>query len=1167
MQDFDPIDINFVINKNEVRQDAAEVKKELRGVGLEAESVIKKTNKQVSGIIYGKEEAEAEAKRIADIKKHYDDLRKKIQADRAKKSGTTFIDPDEINEAKKALEGVGDEVGKLGVETDGLSNSQDKASSGLGAVLGKFLAWEAILDVGLDLIKQYGPALLNYANQMWGSASATSRAALAQETYNKALTSSEYRKGLENIIELRKTLELAKDGLIDKTVVVEKYNDVIGDTAGKAENLTDVEQGLIDNADAYIEMTFKKAAANLALEEAAKKALEAEKRRQNPEVTDLSLSEQVGLAGNVPGSAGSFLANLIGSEIDVDSVQDRANKAASVLEKEGETLQDIYEKMISEAEAAAKKLNKSVFGSDEADSKKVYDQRKKLIEQINALDREYSRKQLSSNEAEIRAIEDKFERIRTLVTDFNNDPKNSEARISLTSLDELEATAVATQKYRQETRALKDELVKQQEFFKNYEEAKSTYGIEKANEMYDAQKGAYNDYLSFLKAKAAENKEALAAAGNGTATASQQERASLIDSELKKEQQERARHYQDLLYDLRDYEAERADLIAEYNALRAQLIANGNDAEAAELSRRFKETLDDLDLSNAERTKEYKTLMQGVDDLSSELARKVVEDARQMVAALVESGRLSKDAADQILKDIDRVESGIDRNDSQSTQELSRTFAQIGAELEKAGDKISASVGKMVTEMASAFGTLADNNSSTLQKATGLVSLIVSLGRMQKEIGGEQLNKVVNKQKLVTNELARQVTLETTINALRRERAEIERNQSAFLDSYYQDDFIAALSKRADSELELRDAMQKLSENGIFTAEGVGKRLLFGSKTENRDFSIQQILGDFSVGGLEDYDGFFVDPVGALLFGAYSDKNVSKDALKNLRNTFEDTLTAMGKTSSDMANFSSTEWLDFFTVIEAAGNIQDAATKELLANAKKAQEDYQEALTEMREVINDIAGSLGGDLRDSLVSAFQDGSDAADNFMGKLNNVINRLFLDQLINNQFRSYFDRLQEDMEASFGDGGDGSWIDDLKRFGDSIGPQTQAAIEAMKQFDAEMQSQGFAGLTGEDTSTSDSGLSGAIRRELTESTASELTGLYRNTLDITRRHLEMAEKAYLLDQRHYEGTIAIMKSSALIEQNTRNTVIQLGYVVSRLDDIKKNTKPIQTTRDLGI
>jgi hypothetical protein len=43
--------------------------------------------------------------------------------------------------------------------------------------------------------------------------------------------------------------------------------------------------------------------------------------------------------------------------------------------------------------------------------------------------------------------------------------------------------------------------------------------------------------------------------------------------------------------------------------------------------------------------------------------------------------------------------------------------------------------------------------------------------------------------------------------------------------------------------------------------------------------------------------------------------------------------------------------------------------------------------------------------------------------------------------------------------------------------------------------------------------------------------------------------------------------MRDTALIEQNTRNTVTQLGLVVGRLDDIKTNTKKDQSARDLGL
>src|SRR5690606_12604250 len=155
--------------------------------------------------------------------------------------------------------------------------------------------------------------------------------------------------------------------------------------------------------------------------------------------------------------------------------------------------------------------------------------------------------------------------------------------------------------------------------------------------------------------------------------------------------------------------------------------------------------------------------------------------------------------------------------------------------------------------------------------------LIVQAGSLMNKIGEDKLNKDVDRQKDLNRGISEQLVMESKINELRRERAELERNSSAFLDSYYKEDFTAAIRQQADSEQQLVESMKLLSEKGIFSAEGVGKRLLFGKKRESRDFSIEQILGDFDVKGYyHNPEAWIFDPLS--IFGGYSDVNVSKDA-------------------------------------------------------------------------------------------------------------------------------------------------------------------------------------------------------------------------------------------------------------------------------------------------
>jgi hypothetical protein len=87
------------------------------------------------------------------------------------------------------------------------------------------------------------------------------------------------------------------------------------------------------------------------------------------------------------------------------------------------------------------------------------------------------------------------------------------------------------------------------------------------------------------------------------------------------------------------------------------------------------------------------------------------------------------------------------------------------------------------------------------------------------------------------------------------------------------------------------------------------------------------------------------------------------------------------------------------------------------------------------------------------------------------------------------------------------------------------------------------------------SSSGLNSSIKRDLTEATASELTGLYRSTFDLQKRSFEDGLKRTDLAAKHI--LIAQNNNTALsaIQINTGDTVKELKAAVSELQSINKS------------
>lgn len=422
---------------------------------------------------------------------------------------------------------------------------------------------------------------------------------------------------------------------------------------------------------------------------------------------------------------------------------------------------------------------------------------------------------------------------------------------------------------------------------------------------------------------------------------------------------------------------------------------------------------------------------------------------------------------------------------------MQEAFSEIGSLMAIAGDEMTRAVGQMVSSLGQMITTLNDPNASGFQKASGIISLAITAGNELAKLRDGWMNEEVEKQMELNKSLAYQLTLEAEINRMRRERAETERNSSAFLNPDFKVEYKAQLKDMKDAEKTLDSALGSLMGNAVFTGEGQAKRRLFGTKKGSYSFSMNEVLGSYArqyggdgasdllplltgtVGGLGSkiYNkggsgrsvlGALLDPAG--LFGGYASSKAKNNAFDKIQVAFNETLKAMGKTSSDVAKMSSQEWVDFYTLMEEGGHITDQATKEMIQTAKTAAEEHAQAMQKMRDIIADVAGSLGTQLTSDLVSAFKAGEDAAEAFKKSVNAVLQQMFMQEIETAFFRKHFDKLQEEMNKSI-DGGDEDWEDDLMEFFNAIEPAIGKAEKAMEVWDKKMADAGYDGFKGGD------------------------------------------------------------------------------------------------------
>lgn len=201
----------------------------------------------------------------------------------------------------------------------------------------------------------------------------------AQEAYNKVLaeSSSEFTSAVKLVNELKTNIDLARKGFIEKEKVIKQYNDSLGKTTGQVKSLDEAEKALIEKGEAYIQMTLAKAVANLALEEAAKKAFEAEQKRRKDAEEFIKVQDKLTQISTRSASAspGGFIPsnNNLQKEEELRKSQGEKRKKAAIKQSEDEekVFIDIANKAQQKAAELSKKFNLNFFGDSQSVQQKA----------------------------------------------------------------------------------------------------------------------------------------------------------------------------------------------------------------------------------------------------------------------------------------------------------------------------------------------------------------------------------------------------------------------------------------------------------------------------------------------------------------------------------------------------------------------------------------------------------------------------------------------------------------------------------------------------------------------------------------------------------------------------------------------------------------------------
>ena len=119
------------------------------------------------------------------------------------------------------------------------------------------------------------------------------------------------------------------------------------------------------------------------------------------------------------------------------------------------------------------------------------------------------------------------------------------------------------------------------------------------------------------------------------------------------------------------------------------------------------------------------------------------------------------------------------------------------------------------------------------------------------------------------------------------------------------------------------------------------------------------------------------------------------------------------------------------TLVET--NAVSGATKLLLEDSIAWEEQVSKSAQKIEDIVSSLVGQIGNNLTDAMVTAFQNGEDAAASFGESVGDVIGGIIKQTILLKFLQPALDRLKKETEESLSPTGDKNLVDDLERYKD--------------------------------------------------------------------------------------------------------------------------------------
>lgn len=671
-------------------------------------------------------------------------------------------------------------------------------------------------------------------------------------------------------------------------------------------------------------------------------------------------------------------------------------------------------------------------------------------------------------------------------------------------------------------------------------------GAETPLQIFQKKLDSIRDSASSLTDEISRLKEVQANLNPDDSSPAGREKRKLTQEQLNEATKERKLQLQQYLVSVVASEEKENEIRNKYRDLRAALDEKASDKKSAAYLKAMhaidKGEQDEYNEQQgllAVQSKEYKALTKIMEDSTRDQTKIRVDAAKKQLKIILESYGEQSDEYRQALQNLRSAEEDHKQKSIQTWGLVADAIGQVGeilqemdgtaGEIGSALSGLSSQVGNISTVInsigkdADGKGTMsAQGYAAAIQGVISMIGTLVSASKKraeaEKAFALARLGYEDDYQLALTRSLGQSYKTRENIFV-----KDIEAQIKSGVDQYR-----AAQTKYQAAIDKLDEGRAKVRQKNVVDGKSVGQMAGAGAAA---GAAIGTIVGGWALGAGTVIGAAIGGIVGAI-GGLFAKKK--KDVFGGLLEQYP-----------ELIKEGAGGWKEINVEVARAliaNNQVDDKTKQMLETAIAYNEQLQEATEQIKEGLSELTGSLGDNIREALITAFRDGTDAALAFGKAVGNVIADMTSKLLYTALFKDAFDKLQKNMLESYGINGDGTIVDDLSSFFSENKGLAQQYVDGLEAINKAMEEQGFVNPFGKKGDSKDP-LKGAIQG-MTEETAGLLAGQFN------------AIRIYSADTAQSMRQMLLLQANISRNSDYQKNLIFLADVVDELKNLNKTS-----------